>query len=138
MFKILTFMILLVVQSYAGGVSLENLSSSQLESTYQSGGLDAVVRDFYKVSVFLASQFSKLEKNSKGLRVVSNLHKDQLDRMVAIAQEITDRYDRSNMHYYGFSKLYKVVPLDLSLAIERSNLSAEQKVHMRQTLKNNL
>lgn len=138
MFKIILIAMMTCSLSFAAAVGVNKLSSKKLEKDFKAHGLDSIVKTFYKTSLDLEKKFSKKKPNSKGLRVVSKKDKKDLVRLVLAAEEITDKYDKSNLHYYGFSKLYKSIPLDLSLAIERSGLTAQEKQDMRTTLKNNL
>lgn len=124
------------VANFSGHTS--KISITSLKVTYSKGGLDAVVEDFYNATEAVRLEYKDLQKSKKGLRVTDESGKKILGLLIESAQYITDNIDLGNLHHYGLALLFKEMPVDFNLALERSGLSAEQKDDMRESLKQNI
>ncbi len=119
--------------------SLEKkISVSVLDSSYKKNGIDGPAKLFYDTALNIRDKYKDVKKNKKGLKVQDQQGKKFLIELVKTAEYISEHFDKGNLHYYGFAKLYKDLPIDLNVAIERSGLSVEKRNAMRATIKNNL
>jgi hypothetical protein len=114
------------------------ISTAHLDKDFKSGGIDALTQTIANVSSEIKKVYEDAKPDKNGLKVTDNKGKKILVQLVSAVEYITVNFDKGNQHYYAFSKLYEAIPLDVSLAIEKSMLSPESKIEMRETLKNNL
>ena len=55
--------------------------------------------------------------------------------MVEVTRRYSQKFDPGNGHYRVFSQLYRLASKDMSLAIEKSNLSAYDKKIVRANIR---
>lgn len=113
----------------------DQISKTSLMKLKKTGGVDAANEQFFKVVTEFAQKAKGLEIDDKGLKLQNKNDVELLVYIVNMAQYFTLNIDQGLIHYYGLSQLYKVIPKDMSQAIENSALSASEKMMMRQALK---
>jgi hypothetical protein len=111
------------------------ISKENLLSVYKKKDIDGANDVYYKVVTKFASKAKKLKAGKNGDKLTSNDDKDFLIYIVNITQFFTDKIDGGLIHFYGYGKLYQVLPVDLEWAIERSNLSKSDRELMLEALK---
>jgi hypothetical protein len=108
-------------------LSDENLTKAFNDESLSQFPLDRI-QPIYESNVLnVESVIKSAPKNKNGYRLNSQKDKEFLIFLVETTRRYSQNFDPGNGHYRIFSKLYKAAPKDMSLAIERSSLSAYDK-----------
>ena len=123
------------IRSLKNEISYENLQSAYEEEDPSVKRLDRVLNIYAEV---VKKTIDALRYKKEREQPYSQAEKQFLIYLVEQTQIFSEKYDGGNIHHYIFSKLYEVDPQQMSLAIERSKLTASEKAALRSSVRANL
>lgn len=123
------------IQSLKDKITYENLNKAYELDDAKVKKLDRVLNIYVEVVNETIEFLKKKKENNESL---SEKESDFLIYIVEQTEMFSEKFDGGNLHHYIFSKLYEVNPQQMSLAIERSNLTASEKEVLKESIKANL
>ena len=116
-------------------LSNENLTQAFNNEELSTFSLDRVQPIYEQVIFEIKSRLSSAQFNENGFKLNAQKDKELLIFVVEVTRRYSQKFDPGNGHYRVFSQLYRLVSKDMSLAIERSNLSAYDKKIVRANIR---
>ena len=116
-------------------LSSENLTTAFNNEELSSFPLDRIQPIYDETLAEIQSRLESVESNENGFKLNSQKDKELLIFIIEETRAYSRNFDPGNAHFRSFSQLYHAAEKDMSLAIERANLSAYDKKIVRANIR---
>ena len=123
------------IMEWRSSLSNENLEVAFNNEQLSSFPLDRIQPIYEETLSQIKSRLNSAELNENGFKLNAQQDKELLIFVVEVTRAYSQNFDPGNGHFRSFSQLYRSAEKDMSLAIERANLTAYDKKIVRANIR---